>query len=89
MARRESTLNLAGSHGESNRPLDDVAAGAVEAIHAAYDRYAQGFAQITRRARVRFEHRDWLGAQADATQRLALYRVHLDGAVADVHDLLQ
>jgi len=77
----ESTLNLPACPEIGNR--------AVEAIHAAYDRYHRGFEEITRRARERFEQRDWLGAQADATERLALYRTHVDGAVADVHDLLQ
>ena len=48
-----------------------------------------GFEEITRRARERFERRDWRGAQADATERLALYRTHVDGAVADVRDILQ
>jgi isocitrate dehydrogenase kinase/phosphatase len=61
---------------------------AVEAIHAGYERYHTGFEAITRRARERFERCDWLGAQADATERLALYRTHLDGAVADVRDIL-
>ena len=78
---RESTLNLPACPEIGNR--------AVEAIHAAYDRYARGFEEITRRARDRFERRDWLGAQADATERLALYRTHLDGAVADARDILQ
>jgi isocitrate dehydrogenase kinase/phosphatase len=78
---RESTLNLPACPEIGNR--------AVEAIHAAYDRYHRGFEEITRRARDRFERSDWLGAQADATERLALYRTHLDGAVADVHDILQ
>jgi isocitrate dehydrogenase kinase/phosphatase len=77
----ESTLNLPACPEIGNR--------AVEAIHAAYDRYHRGFEEITRRARERFERRDWLGAQADATERLALYRTHVDGAVADVHDILQ
>lgn len=86
---RQSTLNLAGSATVGNRAEVAENREAAAAIHAAYDRYRQGFDQITRRARLRFEHRDWLGAQADATQRLALYRVHLDGAVADVRDLLQ
>ena len=62
---------------------------AVEAILAAYERYHRGFEEVTRRARDRFERCDWLGAQADGTARLALYRTHLDGAVADVHDILQ
>jgi isocitrate dehydrogenase kinase/phosphatase len=77
----ETTLNLPACPEIGNR--------AVEAIHAAYDDYHRGFEEITRRARERFERRDWLGAQADATERLALYRTHVDGAVADVHDILQ
>src|SRR5919201_6924228 len=64
-------------------------AAAVASIEAAYQEYERGFEEITRRARVRFEQRDWAGAQADATERLALYRTHVDGAVADVHDILQ
>jgi isocitrate dehydrogenase kinase/phosphatase len=78
---RESTLNLPACPEIGNR--------AVDAIHAAYERYHRGFEEITRRARDRFERRDWLGAQADATERLALYRTHLDGAVADVRDILE
>ena len=62
---------------------------AVAAIHAAYAEYERGFEEITRRARDRFELRDWLGAQADATARLELYRTHLNAAVADVQDILQ
>jgi isocitrate dehydrogenase kinase/phosphatase len=77
----ETTLNLP--------PCPEIGNRAVEAIHAAYDRYHLGFEEITRRAQDRFERRDWLGAQADATERLALYRIHVDGAVADVHDILQ
>ncbi len=78
---RGSTLNLPACPEIGNR--------AVGAIHAAYERYHAGFEEITRRARERFERRDWVGAQADATARLALYRTHVDGAVADVHDILQ
>jgi isocitrate dehydrogenase kinase/phosphatase len=61
---------------------------AVAAIHAAYAEYERGFEEITRRARDRFELRDWLGAQADASARLELYKTHVNGAVADVHDIL-
>ncbi|HZA98666.1 MAG TPA: bifunctional isocitrate dehydrogenase kinase/phosphatase [Gemmatimonadales bacterium] len=64
-----------------------TAAGA--AIHTAYDEYARGYEEITRRGRARFEQRDWAGAQADATERLALYKAHVDAAVADVSDILQ
>jgi isocitrate dehydrogenase kinase/phosphatase len=61
---------------------------AVAAIHAAYDQYARGFDEITRRARSRFEQRDWSGAQSDASERLELYKAHVDAAVADVRDIL-
>ena len=90
---RETTLNLTGSAGLGNAgegrasPRGDAAAA--RAIHTAYDRWIRGFEEITRRARERFERRDWRGAQADATARLALYRIHLDGAVADVGDILE
>ena len=90
---QESTLNLAGSPtGDKRTEPDEAWAGmleaAVAAIHAGYDGWRRGFKEITGRARERFERRDWRGAQADATARLALYRVHLDNAVADVRDLL-
>ncbi len=81
---RETTLNLAGSAGPGNR-IPRAAA----AIHAAHEHWIRGFEEITQRARERFERRDWRGAQADATARLALYRIHLDGAVADVRDILE
>ncbi len=89
MLGRDATLNLTGSSEIGNRADGDLAARAVAAIHDAYDEYRLGFQDITRRARDRFEQRDWLGAQADATARLALYRIHLDSAVADVRDILQ
>ncbi len=81
----ESTLNLAGSPPGDKRSVETRAAAA---IAAAYEGWRQGFEEITGRARERFERRDWRGAQADATARLALYRIHLDNAVADVRDLL-
>jgi isocitrate dehydrogenase kinase/phosphatase len=64
-------------------------APAVASIHAAYEKYERGFEEITGRAQSRFERRDWAGAQADATERLALYKAHVDAAVADVHDILE
>ncbi len=46
---------------------------AARIIYNGFDRYSLAFQEITRRARVRFEQRDWKGAQADATARLELY----------------
>ncbi len=88
MTGRGSTLNLAGSTVGSNRDDRESATAAAAAIDGAWMRYSAGFAEITRRARRRFERRDWAGAQSDAAERLTLYRVHLDAAVADARDIL-
>ncbi|HSX63391.1 MAG TPA: bifunctional isocitrate dehydrogenase kinase/phosphatase [Pseudoxanthomonas sp.] len=42
-------------------------------IHDAFADYHARFADITRRARRRFETRDWAGARADAVERIELY----------------
>ncbi|HET6778957.1 MAG TPA: bifunctional isocitrate dehydrogenase kinase/phosphatase, partial [Gemmatimonadales bacterium] len=69
----------------SLRPVD----AATTSIHSAYERYELGFMEITARAQRRFEARDWAGAQSDATERLTLYKAHVDAAVADVRDILE
>jgi isocitrate dehydrogenase kinase/phosphatase len=53
-----------------------------------YEAWCAAFAEVTRRAKRRFETRDWLGTQADAAARLALYRRHVEQAVACLTDLL-
>ena len=72
----------------SNTGLRPISA-AVTCIYSAYERYLAGFEEVTRRARSRFERRDWSGAQADATERLTLYKTHVDAAVSDVRDILE
>src|ERR687889_238993 len=72
----------------SNTSLRPVEA-ATWSILSAYERYELGFKEITARARGRFEARDWAGAQSDATERLTLYKAHVDAAVADVEDILE
>ena len=71
----------------SNTSLRPVEA-ATTSIYSAYARYELGFQDITARAQGRFEARDWAGAQSDATERLTLYKAHVDAAVADVQDIL-
>ncbi|HEX6535340.1 MAG TPA: bifunctional isocitrate dehydrogenase kinase/phosphatase [Gemmatimonadaceae bacterium] len=61
---------------------------AAAAIHDAFDAYHAAFRAITRRARDRFEQRDWRGAQHDAAERLAIYRRHLDAVLLVVRDAL-
>ena len=43
------------------------------AIFLAYERYNQNFNRITRRAKQRFEKRDWRGGQRDHVERIELY----------------
>jgi len=61
---------------------------ATAVLFGEYAAWTAAFAGVTRRARRRFEARDWHGTQADAAERLALYRRHVDAAVACVAELL-
>jgi isocitrate dehydrogenase kinase/phosphatase len=58
------------------------------AIHQAFEAYQRQFKILTRRAQSRFENRDWLGMQADAVERLDLYKKGVDEILIDVHRLL-
>ncbi len=51
--------------------------------------YEARFREITRRAKQRFEKRDWSGLQTDATERLDLYKNVVDQVVANLHDGLE
>jgi len=57
-------------------------------IHSAFLTYQEQFKQITRRAKRRFEQRDWRGLQNDAAERLGLYRRIIDLVEAAIRDLL-
>lgn len=41
------------------------------------NKYQQAFKAINKRAQLRFEHRDWVGIQADMKERLTLYREYV------------
>jgi isocitrate dehydrogenase kinase/phosphatase len=58
-------------------------------IHDAFHAYRVRFAGITRRARKRFEQRDWHGGHADAAARLALYRTQVDATLPLVREALE
>ena len=47
---------------------------AAHVILSDYLQYHRQFKRITKRGKIRFEHRDWHGIQADARERLSLYR---------------
>jgi len=67
---------------------DQLARAGVEAILRAFERYEEQFGRITRRARRRFEERDWAAGQLDAIQRLGLYRRVVDGLVREMGEIL-
>ncbi len=50
-----------------------AAARAADAVAADFERYHRAFRDLTRRAKRRFEERDWSGIRADTVERLALH----------------
>jgi len=58
------------------------------AIFAAFGDYEREFQAITRRAKVRFEQRDWHGWQQDALERLELYPRVIARVVGEIRHLL-
>lgn len=68
--------------------MSDQAAKAADRIHRAFERYGREFTEITRRARIRFEERDWLGGQSDSRERLELYERVIQDALGDLRALL-
>lgn len=57
-------------------------------IQTAYITYKDQFQSITAQARDRFDTQDWAGLQADAAERLGLYRRIVDLAEGAIRDLL-
>ncbi|HEX6852850.1 MAG TPA: isocitrate dehydrogenase kinase/phosphatase AceK regulatory subunit, partial [Candidatus Polarisedimenticolaceae bacterium] len=62
----------------------DRGEAAAAALLGAWGAYGDRFLDVTRRARLRFERRDWKGAQDDATRRLDLYGDAIGEALAAV-----
>ncbi len=58
------------------------------AILEGFETYQSEFRRITRRAKKQFETRDWSGAQADAAERLQLYKRVVDPTMKGILDLL-
>ncbi|MDH3397074.1 MAG: bifunctional isocitrate dehydrogenase kinase/phosphatase [Acidimicrobiia bacterium] len=69
-----------------DEPLQDRSAAL---IVDGFTSYQGRFMEITRRAKHRFEQRDWQGLQTDAIERLDLYMNVVDGVVADIHQKLE
>ena len=67
---------------------DNLANRTAHAINQAFDVYQKRYTAITQRAGTRFAQRDWNGMQADAGERLDLYKNVVDETVAQVNELL-
>jgi len=73
-----------------SQPLTDralVKRGA-SAIYNAFNTYRSRFKEITQRAPLRFNNRDWHGMRSDAAQRLDLYTAAVDRSETDMRRLL-
>ncbi len=57
-------------------------------ILGAYYKYFYQFKRITKRAKIRFENRDWHGIQADARERITYYRNAVGQTTGEVTALL-
>jgi len=71
-------LSLAGSSSA-------LARAAARALFAAFVDYHDGFRDISRRSARHFATRDWQTMRRDAATRLALYRDHVDRALAELY----
>lgn len=68
----------------SNRSAETAAS----IVTDAYRSWQDGFQELTGRAPSRFECRDWRGAQADAQERLQLYKICQDTALDTLRERL-
>lgn len=57
-------------------------------ILSAYTNYYRQFKRITKRAKIRFENRDWHGIQQDARERQSLYRKVVGDSTEEVLNFL-
>ncbi len=71
-----------------DRTTTGLVGAVAPAIVAGFDGYRAAFAEITRRAKSRFERCDWHGAATDATERLDLYGRSIDQIENEVRSFL-
>ena len=65
-----------------------LAEAAAILVRQGFERYLRAFLEMTHRAKLRFETRDWVGGQADAHERLDLYGAAIDAVVEEVRSCL-
>src|SRR5512138_3469396 len=73
---------------ERGRPDAELALRGAATVRDAFEAYEAEFLRITRRARQRFEARDWRGTQHDALERLELRPRSVSRAVDELREVL-
>ncbi len=68
--------------------MDATAHLAARTVYASFRAFLEKFDAITRRAGARFAERDWIGGATDARERLDLYNLVLDAALAALRELI-
>ena len=66
----------------------DLLFDAAKGIREAFVKYNDNFGRITRRAKQRFETRDWRGAERDFSERIELYTKSVERSVSALERLL-
>ncbi len=84
----EQTDSPASGIAEEHPRFRQLAWTAARTIHDAFDTYHDEFKAISRRARLRFEQREWANWQADAVERLELREQIVQRVVSGLHTLL-
>ena len=72
----------------ARKPDTALVVSTTQTIFAAFAAYQADFRAITRRAKQRFEQRDWLGLQRDAEERLDQHKIYVDAAVETLQQTL-
>lgn len=62
---------------------------AAHIILSAYSSYFRQFKRITKRAKLRFEDKDWHGIQKDAVERQSLYKIAIGNCTTELIDFLK
>ncbi len=88
--RPPRTMTRKRARDDMTRRLTDsrLANLGAQTILLGFDEYHTEFKTITRRAKIRFEQRDWHGMFTDAAERLDLYRETVNRTVAELRELL-
>ena len=65
-----------------------VVSDCLTVVTDAFEKFLRRFNEVSRKATVRFEARDWSGFERDSVERLGVYSVAVDRTVVTLHEML-